>query len=137
MFLEHLREMRRILKAQLIGGLGDGLAADEHVTGTLHDEVTDGSRGSFTCQLVDEVSEIVWRKEQFLRTILHRRDSQLELFAFFIVAHKEVLEAVQQIGISRQRGGQLLRIKTRNMLQNQADVMHQNMLRMFVVLAVL
>lgn len=137
MFLEHLREMRRILKAQLIGGLGDSLAADEHVAGTLHDEITDGSRGSLTSQLVDEVAEVVWRKEQFLRTILHRRDSLLALFAFIVIAHEEVLEAVQQIGIGRQRGGQLLRIKSCNMLQNQADVMHQNMLRMFVVPAVL
>lgn len=137
MFLEHLREMRRILKAQLVGGLGDGFAADEYVTGTLHDEITDGSRGSLTSQFVDEVAEVVWRKEQFLRTIFHRRDSQLALFAFVIIAHEEVLEAVQQIGIGRQRGGQLLGIKSCNMLQNQADIMHQNMLRMFVVPAVL
>ena len=108
MFLEHLREMRRILKAQLIGGFSDGLAADEHVAGTLHDEITDGSRGSLTSQLVDEVSEVVWRKEQYLRTILHQRDSQLVLFAFVVVTHEEVLEAIQQIGIGRQRGGQLL-----------------------------
>ena len=53
MFLEHLREMRRILKAQLIGGLGDGLAADEHVAGTLHDEITDGCRRSLASQLVN------------------------------------------------------------------------------------
>ncbi len=104
MFLEHLREMRRILKAQLIGGLGDGLAADEHVAGTLHDEITDGCRCSLTSQLVDEVSEVVWRKEQFLRTILHRWNPHLALFAFVVVTHKEVLESVQQIGIGWQRG---------------------------------
>ncbi len=45
--------MRRILKAQLIGGLGDGLAADEHVAGTLHDEITDGCRRSLASQLVN------------------------------------------------------------------------------------
>ena len=133
MLLEEAGEMLGIVKAELLGCVGDGLAADEEFLGALHEEAANDAGGSVACQLTDEVAEVVGREEEFLCAIADRGQTMLLLQGLAVVALQEIFKTGEQVGVVFGRNGELAGIEAAYILQHQTDAMHQNVTGVFIV----
>ena len=124
--LEHAGEMLRILEAQQLGRLRHSVPAHQQVAGPLHDEAPNGVTGRVAGELADEVAEIIGRQKEFLRAIFHGGQAMNLIGSLVVITGEQVLEAREQVTAGLRRHGQLLRVKARDVFQNELDISHHD-----------
>lgn len=85
MLLEDAREMLGIIEAKTLGCFRDGRPANQQCLCTLHDKPSDVRGGGGTCQLADEIAEVIGRQEQLLCTVFHGGQTKLLLHTSIII----------------------------------------------------
>lgn len=66
--------MLRILESQFIGNLADRLVTFQYpFFGKFYDSVLDVFLCCFSCFFLDQVTEIIWGKADFIRKVFDRR----------------------------------------------------------------
>lgn len=133
MSLELACEMLWVVEPKLFGYLRNLHATDEKLLGTLHDEPPNHVRGGIARQLADEIAEVIGRQEQLLCTIANGGQAVNSLQMFTVVAHEQILEACEQVGMVFGRRRELLFVESGDILQHQSNAMHQDMAGVLVV----
>lgn len=96
---EHPCEMLRILKAEVVSGLGYLLPAHEHTLCLVNDEMTDIMRGGIAGSRFGHIAEIVGREKHLACAIGHTRRAVPDLQLFLIILLKDFPKANKEVGL--------------------------------------
>ena len=92
MLLEETGEVLGVFKAEGVGGLGSGEAADQQALGAVDEKALDDLHGTLAGDAAYHIAEIVGGEAEFGGAIFHARQTMLPLQATLEVVGQHLLE---------------------------------------------
>lgn len=126
--------MLGIVKPQVISRLSNSHSVRQFVLRTLDNKLTDIVAGSVASHPLYNVTEIIRRQAQFVRTILHRGQPRFHLQIVVVIVAQQSIEIHQNIRIRQFPGQKLPIIEPLAKVQNKFYISYDNGILKFVVL---
>ena len=126
LLLEHAAEVLGILETEPVRHLRHGFTGCQSILGKPDDKPTDVVAGRISGGLLDDITEIIGRQAQLVRTILHGRQTEGELQFVLEIVTKQTVETDENVGILHLAGQELPVVEPLAEVKHQFDVAHEN-----------